>query len=73
MRKIQEKMEKLNKIKEACEGEETQDESEIAVTESFGEKIRKLMEDINVNIDATYNKLDKLEEKIKENDEQAKE
>jgi len=49
MRKIQEKMEKLKKIKEqAGEDVETQ---ELKVTDSFGDKIRLLMKDINANID----------------------
>jgi len=43
------------------------------VTESFGDKIRDLMEKINSNIDTTYTTLDRIEEKIKENDELAKE
>ena len=71
MRKIQEKMEKLKKIKEqAGEDVETQ---ELKVTDSFGDKIRLLMKDINANIDQTYQKLDVIEDKIKQNDDIAKE
>ncbi len=71
MRKIQEKMEKLNKIKEEA-GNEVE-EQELKVTDSFGDKIRLLMEDINANIDKTYQRLDQIEEKIKQNDDLAKE
>ena len=39
------------------------------MTESFGEKIKLLMGDINDNIDKTYQRLDGIEEKIKVNDE----
>jgi len=42
-------------------------------TENFGEKIKELMGDINDNIDETYQRLDQIEEKIKVNDELAKE
>ncbi len=64
-------MEKLNKIKEEA-GNEV-DEQELKVTDSFGDKIRLLMEDINTNIDQTYQRLDNIEEKIKQNDDLAKE
>ena len=50
-----------------------EDKEELQVTDSFGDKIRLLMEDINQNIDQTYQRLDQIEEKIKDNDEIAKE
>jgi len=75
MRKIEDKMEKLNQIKKEAQSEMIADPkikklvvSEFAIIDSFPEKIKILMEAINKNLESIFTRLEIIEEKIKENE-----
>jgi len=75
MRKIEDKMEKLNQIKKEAQSEMVADPkikklvvSEFAIIDSFPEKIKILMEAINKNLESIFTRLEIIEEKIKENE-----
>jgi len=76
MRKIEDKMEKLEQIKkESIEELEVNPKSkriipqELKVIEEFPEKLKELMGSINKNLETTFARLDLIEEKIKDNQE----
>jgi hypothetical protein len=74
MRKIEDKMEKINQIKKEAAEEMISNPKtkrlipqEMLVIEGFPEKIKNLMESINKNLETTFTRLEIVEEKIKEN------
>lgn len=72
--KIEDRMEKLETIKEEVQNEILQNpklkktlNQELQITDAFPDKFNKLISSINKNLETTFTRLEIVEEKIKEN------